>query len=196
MSTINRIKRQAKFGAIANGRRVILRGTTSLGWYYGDWATDTDATVQRIVSNALRSAGFEVVAVRTQRVSFLSAAPWPVNLEIELEVYCNYSGDEARNNAITVIEGAQGFATSLSTSPSKIFQNTTLTVANDQGCTNQPAQNTPALNPSAYDQSQAVNSNSGWDSFWRGIGISTVPTIGTVALVGVAYLVISGKAKR
>lgn len=190
MSLINQIAQRAKFGAIQGGRRVMLRGTTSLGWWFGDWTGGADSTVQRIVTDHLRAANFEVIAVRATLVSFFGAPPWPVNLEIELEVFCNHTSDEVRNNAITVIENATGRATSVSTSPSKIFYNTTLAVSYDQGCTNQPTQNSPAANPSAHDQTQSGNSD-GWNSFWRGIGIATPPAVGTVALIGIAYLVIS-----
>lgn len=33
----------------------------------------------------------------------------------------------------------------------------------------------------------------GWNNFWQGLGISTAPTIGTIALIAAAYFILTNK---
>lgn len=190
MSVIRTLQLQrTKFGAAPTNqtRRVMLRGTTTIS----QWFSPNFYDVFGWLRNALTSAGFDVIAVRTDGAAYIGYAN---NVEIELNVYCQYDAEQVRQSAIGVIESVQGRATAISTGLTKVFNNTTLAVSYDQGCTNQPTQNAPAVNPSAYDQTN--QSSAGWNNFWQGIGIATPPTIGTVALIAGAYLLLTGKIGR
>jgi len=130
-------------GTIAGMRSVVLRGTTTVSQLFspnlfnvGEW-----------IKTALRSSGFEVVNVRTTAANWFGYA---MNVEIELNVFNEFTSDQARGNAIAAIE-----AYTANYGVNKVFSNTTLSVAYDgyqapsAGGTNPRPSQSP---PSSHDQ--------------------------------------------
>ena len=165
-------------GATAGMRHVVLRGTVTVSQMFSpnlfniaDWIKD-----------ALRKNGFEVVNVR------MSAAGWvgyANNVEIELNVFNEYTGDEARRNAIAAIEGyTANFGLN------KVFHNTTLSVAYDGYQHQQSGGSVPKPSsgpPSTYDQYPSGGGVSGFlDNFALGLGVSTP----VAALIGIGALIV------
>ena len=163
-------------GATAGMRPVVLRGTVTVSQLFSpnlfniaDW-----------IKAALRNNGFDVVNVR------MSAAGWvgyANNVEIELNVFNEFTGDEARRNAIAAIEG---YTANLGLN--KVFHNTTLSVAYDGYQAPSGSSTKPSTNPpSSYDYQSGTNTGSGFvENFAMGLGVSTP----VAALIGIGALIV------
>jgi hypothetical protein len=162
-----------------NSRVVVLRGTTTVSQLFspnlfniGDW-----------IRTALENKGFSVVAVRTSAAAWIGYAN---NLEIELNVFNNFTSEQARVNAILAIE-----AYTANFGLNKVFSNTTLAVAYDayvppastSGTTRNPVSPVPSRTPSVFDQS--IPTSDSTLNFWSAAGLTT-----PVAVVGAGLLLL------
>lgn len=170
-------------GLLENSRIVVLRGSTYTQWFTGNVFPLADW-----IKTSLENRGFSVIAARVSRAGFIGDT---YNVELELNVFNNYTAEEARVNAIRAIED---FRANFGTT--RVFSNTTLSVVSDayvppgssttRTTTRTPAP-TPSRTPSVYDQSNSGtggSSGSGLD-FWSAAGIST-----PIALVGGGLLLL------
>jgi len=132
-------------GALADSRVVVLAGTVTVS----QWFSPNLFDIRGWLETGLENRGFSVNAVR------MSAAGWvgyTNNVEIELNVFNNFTAEEARQNAqqaIDDITANYGLA--------DVFSNVTLHVQSDAygGSNYNP--------PSSYDQT-----NNNGDDFWGG----------------------------
>ena len=158
-------------------RSVVLRGTVTVSQLFspnlfniGDW-----------IKSALQSNGFDVVNVRTSASGYIG---YSNNVEIELNVFNEFTSEQARQNAIVAIEGYRA-----NFGLNKVFSNTTLSVAYDgyqqqSGTTNPKPSSGP---PSTYNQYPTGGGVSGFlDSFALGLGVSTP----VAALIGAGILIV------
>lgn len=161
-----------------NARQVVLRGTVTVSQLFSPNFLD----VAGWIKIALQNAGFYVVNVR------MSAAGWigyTNNIEIELEVYNNFTSDQARVNAIAAIE-----AYTANFGLNKPFYNTTLSVAYDAYVAPGSSQSSTTASPkpkggnsngvqpyqSPYDQTASNATNNVGDffsNFGKGLGLSS-----------------------
>ena len=166
------------FGQISGVKRaVVLKGKTTVS----NWVSPNVFDVRDDIANALRADGFEVIAVKWTGDSWIG---YEINLEIEVNVYTDYSAEQVRQRAIQVIESiTRTFGTTI-----KLFWNTSLQVKDDalwrqggnnnqQGNNNQLPNNIP---PPKDDDSSDI-----WKKFFENAGLTT-----PVALVGGALLLI------
>lgn len=174
-------------------RRITLIGTTRVS----QWFSPNFYNFNTLIKQWLEANGFYVIAVRTSDPYWFNT-DYDINVEIEVDVFCEFSAEEARRNAIAALENAMGTATILG-GQVRIFSNTTLRVQYDNGCTAAQGQPQVAVtnNPaSTYDQTDRRNNSNkdgggSWDAFWAGLGVTTPPTIATVAIIGLAYFLIT-----
>ncbi len=162
-----------------NARQVVLRGTVTVSQLFSPNLFD----VAGWIKIALQNAGFSVINVR------MSAAGWigyTNNIEIELEVYNNFTSEQARVNAIAAIE-----AYTANFGLNKPFYNTTLSVAYDAyvapGGSSQSASpkpksgNSNGVQPyrSPYDQTNQTSPNATggvgdfFSNFGKGLGLAS-----------------------
>lgn len=174
-------------GELADSRIVLLRGSIVNSQFFSPNVISTDAWIK----SALELAGFYVVGVRTQNAATFGYAQ---NIEIELRVLNQYTAEQARVNAITVLE-AYMYAYK------KVFYNTTLSVVYDQNTASQTSGSqtgTPAARPgsnaappSGYDYNNQTGSGIGSDvlnNFARGVGIGTPTLLLAGGLVAILLL--------
>ena len=171
-----------------NARVVVLRGSTTVNRLFNSSAFPIDSWIR----TALVNAGFDVVAVRYSWQSSLPFGGNGVNVEIEINVYNNFTSEQARVNAITAIE-----AYTANLGLNKPFYNTTLSVAYDayvppgqtgSGGT-RPRVVPPASPPSTYDQSGVPNSGSQFfGNLGYALGISTPMAVLLALGVGLVIL--------
>ena len=100
-----------------NARVVVLRGSTTVNRLFNSSAFPIDSWIR----TALVNANFDVVAVRYSWQSSLPFGGNGVNVEIECNVFNNFTAEQARVNAITAIE-----AYTANLGLNKPFYNTTL----------------------------------------------------------------------
>ena len=180
------------FGEVSGGwRPVVLRGTVEVSQLFspnlfniGDW-----------IKTALQNNGFSVVNVRTSAAGYVGYAN---NVEIELNVFNEFTSEQARVNAIAAIEAYRanfGF--------NKVFYNTTLSVAFDGykapstgggGSTSKPPVPNPSKSPpSNYDKSSDKSDGSdGISSFFDklGLGLGVSTPIAILIAAGVAIVIL------
>lgn len=151
-----------------NARQVVLKGTVGVS----NWFSPNFLDIAGWIRTALENKGFKVVNVR---ISVANWVGYVQNVEIELEVYNNFTSEQARVNAIAAIE-----AYTANFGLMKPFYNTTLSVAYDayvapnSGSPKSTPKSTPYV--SAYDKSASVGSNSSGDflgNFGKGLGLSS-----------------------
>lgn len=163
-------------GSLANSRVVILRGTVKVSQLFSPNIFD----IADWIKTALENNGFSVVAVR------MSAAGWigySNNVEIELNVFNEFTAEQARVNAILAIEAYRA-----NWGTTKVFSNTTLRVGFDAY---RPPGTQPLPSPSPpsdYDQSSADDKDKDSDflkELGKSLGISA-----PIALIGGGLLLI------
>ena len=159
---------------LENARVVVLRGSTTVSQLFSPNLFD----IRSWIKTALENAGFSVNAVR------MSAAGWvgySNNLEIEINVYLNFTAEQARQNAIQAIDSYTA-----NFGMNRVFLNTTLSVVSDSlpvvALAN--VRNVRTASPiSQYDytggQNVADDSGNFVRNFAAGLGLST-----PVAVVG------------
>jgi hypothetical protein len=142
--------------------------------------------IDSYLRTALTNAGFDVVAARYSWNSWFNDNS--INVELECNVYNEFTSEQARQNAIRAIEAyTANFGTT------KVFHNTTLSVTYDGFARSTNGGPTVPLRtqispPSSFDSSVALNSTGqsmASDAFFTALGIST-----PVALVGGGLLLI------
>jgi hypothetical protein len=111
-----------QLGSLPNSRRVTLTGTTTVNALFNS----SIFPIENWLKIALVNAQFEVVAVRYNWLSSLPFGGNAINFEIELDVYNQYTSDQARDNAIAAIE-----AYTANYGLNKVFSNTVVNVSYD-----------------------------------------------------------------
>ena len=165
-------------GATAGMRPVVLRGTVTVSGMF----SPNFFNIAEWIKTALRNNGFDVVNVRTTSAAWIG---YTTNIEIELNVFNEFTGDEARRKAIAAIEDyTANFGLN------KVFHNTTLSVAYDGYQHQQGGGSVPKPSsgpPSTYDQYPSGGGVSGFlDNFALGLGVSTP----VAALIGIGALIV------
>lgn len=143
-------------GYLANSRVVVLRGTTTVSQLFSPNFFDVAGWLR----TGLENRGLDVINAR------ISGAEWfgyESNIELELNVFNNFTSEEARQNAIAAIEDI-----TVNYGLNKVFSNTTLSIVSDAyvppgtgGYVNPPSNYD--LNPGGSGQ---VNNSSGTGSNW------------------------------
>lgn len=166
-------------GGLENSRVVVLRGSTTPSQLFSPNFFPIDSYIR----TALVNAGFDVIAVRSSSANFFGYA---LNIEIEINVFNNFTAEEARRNAVRAIE-----AYTANYGLNRVFSNTTLSVVSDAY---RPPGQAPRSRgvidnpPSQYDQSggKAVTGDSQNPfNFGTALGITT-----PIALVGGGLLLL------
>ena len=163
-------------GATAGMRPVVLRGTVTVSGMF----SPNFFNIAEWIKTALRNNGFDVVNVRTTSAAWIG---YTTNIEIELNVFNEFTGDEARRNAIAAIEDyTANFGLN------KVFHNTTLSVAYDGYQAPSGSNPKPSTNPpSSYDHQSGTDTGSGFvENFAMGLGVSTP----VAALIGIGALIV------
>lgn len=166
------------FGNLEGARIVVLSGsTTAAGLFspnfinHGKW-----------IKTALENAGFSVLNVRASTPFTFGA--YVLNLEIEIEVFNDFTAEQARRNAMRAIE-----AYTANYGLNKVYSNTTLSVDFDA----LPASAPSGSPPSSYDMTKPENrpkDSEAWTEFWKAVGFTAVPSVATVVLVGGVFMVV------
>lgn len=170
-------------------RTVLLQG--SLGIY--DWVELTSgwSAIFNQIQQALVNQGFDVVAVRHT----LGWNGLTTTIEIELKVDCIYTSEDARVSAMNTINQITarinyGIAYG---AYSPAITNLTLSVVYDQGCDSNGSALPQSNIPSNYDTNGTKKDGEAWSEFWKGLGLSTPPTIGVIALIGAGYILLTSR---
>lgn len=142
-------------GALENARVVVLRGTTRVSQLFSPNLFPIDSYLQTALSNA----GFAVLGVRSTAAGWVG---YDINIEIEVEVYNNFSAEEVRRNASAAIQAYRA-----NFGVNQVFSNTALNVIADG---RSPV---GAGVPSAYDLTNPANQKNGFiDNLAFGLGLS------------------------
>lgn len=176
-----------------NARVVVLRGTTTVSQLF----SPNLFPINEWIKTGLENRGFSVNAVRTSAAGIFTG--YQNNVEIELNVYNEYTAEQARQNAIAAIEDYRA-----NYGLNKVFSNTTLDVVSDAfvyqagnlgtvnvygGGNTRPASSPPSaynLNPAAPNGQPAA---SGSDAFWSALGLTAAPSA-TVLILGIGVIAI------
>ena len=165
-----------------NARPVVLRGSSTLNRLFNS----SIFPIESWITAALSNAGFDVVAVRYSWVSSVPFGGNAINMEIEINVYNEFTAEQARVNAIRAIEAYMA-----NYGLNKVFYNTTLSVASDSYVPPiQQNRRTPTPSPSppsSYDQT-AIPGTGFFDSLGYGLGLSTPLTILLAVGIGIVIL--------
>lgn len=156
---------QTTLGAVLpDSRVVVLRGTTTVSQLFSPNIFDINGWLK----TGLENRGFSVINARVVPAGWFSG--YSDNVEIELNVFNNFTAEDARQNAIAAIEDI-----SANFGLNRVFSNTTLSVVSD--AYGQSGSNPP----STYDLN---NSNGEGNDFWGGFlkGSGATVIVGGVVL--------------